>query len=640
MDFFEAQAHAKRRTARLVILFVLAVIGTVVACYAAAVLIGAFTGGKHAAGPRLLDPVLFFQVAAGVLLVIGLASAFKWLQFSSGGKAVAQMVGGREISAKTTDLSERRLLNIVEEMAIASGVPMPAVYILDEEEGVNAFAAGLTTGDAVVAVTRGTLQKLNREELQGVVGHEFSHILNGDMRLNVRLSAILFGILALGLLGRGILEVMGRGRVRGDRNKNSGVVVIALAGLALFVIGYIGYLFGRMIQSAVSRQREFLADASAVQFTRNPNGIAGALKKIGSYSQGSRLQSAKAAQIGHFFFAQGFDSWFGGLFATHPPLEERIRAIDPAWKGRFDAPVGNEIRLEAEQPSSGFAPSVPATQPETTMAFRPTEAASRAGVVTDAHFLSAQKLLQSIPVALHEAAQTKDSAQALLLAVLCAGDLTDRVKILAIVRANLGQDLATAAEKLTEQVRSTPPEIRLPLVQLALAPLRQLDEREAGAFLKALEEAARADATVSPLEVALIQIVRSVLRNTRKPSTSVQFYSFQEVAPDITVVLSCLARVGSDSDVKAASALSSGVTQLKLIEASITLLPPQACSLASFTAALERLGQASLPIKKRLLVAAAHLIGADGEVTVAEAELYRAVAAALDCPMPVWEQNA
>ncbi|HLP26088.1 MAG TPA: M48 family metallopeptidase, partial [Acidobacteriota bacterium] len=298
MDFFEAQARAKSRTNRLVILFALAVLGTIAASYVAAVLIVGQTGVREHSyyysdeAPLFFwDPTIFTAVAASVVAIVGLASLYKWSQMRHGGSAVAELVGGRRVDPHTTNLHERRLLNVVEEMAIASGVPVPAVYVLDQEPAINAFAAGLTTSDAVVAVTRGTLEKLTRDELQGVVAHEFSHILNGDMRLNVKLAAIVFGILVIGLLGRGILEGLGRGRVRssGGGKKGGGLAAILAIGVALLIIGYVGYFFGRLIQAAVSRQREFLADASAVQFTRNPGGISGALKKIGGYALGSTL---------------------------------------------------------------------------------------------------------------------------------------------------------------------------------------------------------------------------------------------------------------------------------------------------------------------------------------------------------------
>jgi Zn-dependent protease with chaperone function len=274
MDFFEAQARAKKRSSRLVVLFVLAVLGTILAAYVAAVLIlGQVNQSQQVetvrGGIAWVQPQLFAGVALLTFAVVGIASIVKWSQFSSGGSAVAESVGGRRVDPRTTDLHERRLLNVVEEMAIASGTPVPTVYILDDEPAINAFAAGLTTSDAVVAVTRGTLEKLSRDELQGVMAHEFSHILNGDMRLNMRLTALIFGILVLGLAGRGILWSMRHARVRSGRGKNNGAGIFVLVGLALLIIGYVGYFFGRLIQAAVSRQREFLGGAIHAQSRRH-----------------------------------------------------------------------------------------------------------------------------------------------------------------------------------------------------------------------------------------------------------------------------------------------------------------------------------------------------------------------------------
>ncbi|MDQ5981136.1 MAG: hypothetical protein QG602_4114, partial [Verrucomicrobiota bacterium] len=454
MDFFEAQDRARRRSKRLVFLFALAVLGTIAAGYTAAWFAAGgleyqgFTRDRygsrqyHASGARpLFDPKLFLGVAGTTLAVVGIASLYKWSQMRHGGAAVAEMVGGRRVEPKTRDFRERQLLNVVEEMAIASGIPMPAVFILDEEPGLNAFAAGLTTADAAVAVTRGTLDKLTRDELQGVIAHEFSHILNGDMRLNVRITAIVFGILVIGLIGRGIIRALFRGRVRTSGKKKGGEIPVLLAiGLALMIIGYIGYFFGRMIQAAVSRQREFLADASAVQFTRNPLGIGGALKKIGGYALGGTMLNNHAGEIGHFFIAQAFKSNFGGLWATHPPLDERIKAVEPNWDGQlFDPPEVVDIRNESfatagfgggirHTPEETFRrvheaqPDLPPARPPVRMAFEPAKAVVDIGALTDSHFRHAQALIQSIPERLREAVRDTAGAQVVVFGLLLNGD--------------------------------------------------------------------------------------------------------------------------------------------------------------------------------------------------------------------------
>ncbi len=262
------------------------------------------------------------------------------------------MLDGRLINSNATEADERKLLNVVEEMAIASGIPVPQVYLLEDEAGINAFAAGHSTGDAAIGVTRGGMKMLSRDQLQGVIGHEFSHILNGDMRLNLRLMGLIFGILCLTVVGRVLL------RTRGTKNP------LPLLGLALIVIGGIGVLFGRLIQAAVSRQREFLADAASVQFTRNPDGLAGALKKIGGLSSGSKLESPHAQEASHLFFANGLRSSVSGLMATHPPLEERIRALDPAFDGEF--PTVTPVIAEPSQPFQRLTSQPPPIPPRRT----------------------------------------------------------------------------------------------------------------------------------------------------------------------------------------------------------------------------------------------------------------------------------
>ena len=338
MDFFERQDQARRNSKLLAVYFIAGVAMLIVAVYiaVAAIFVGLNSRHHRSSSPAteearsansLWNPQLFLGVAVATLAVIGMGSAFKTLELAKGGSVVATNLGGRLVNPSTTDPDERKLLNVVEEMAIAAGIPVPQVYLLPDERGINAFAAGHSTSDAVVAVTEGTMKLLTRDELQGVIGHEFSHILNGDMRLNLRLMGIVFGILCLAVIGRVLLQI--RGRSSRDRNP------LPLLGLALLVIGWVGVLFGRLIQAAVSRQREFLADASSVQFTRNPAGLEGALKKIGGLSYGSKLEAAHAEEASHMFFGNGMGESFLHIMDTHPPLAERIRAIDPSFDGTF-----------------------------------------------------------------------------------------------------------------------------------------------------------------------------------------------------------------------------------------------------------------------------------------------------------------
>jgi Zn-dependent protease with chaperone function len=329
MDFFEHQAKARKHTTVLVVYFVIAVVCIIASVYVASLLIFYFTQqaqqpGTSPPGFELWDSQLFLYVVFGTLGVVLAGSLYKTILLSKGGSAVAESLGGRLVDADPSDPDERKLRNVIEEMAIASGVPMPKIYVLDDEPGINAFAAGHIPSDAAIGITRGGMRLLNRDELQGVIGHEFSHILNGDMRLNLRIMGVLFGIVGLTVIGRILLYS------RGGRGRSNPMMFL---GLALIVIGALGIFFARLIQAALSRQRELLADASAVQFTRNPAGLSSALQKIGGV--GSKVDSAHAEETNHMFFENGLNKPLLGMMATHPPLEQRIRAIEPTWNGKF-----------------------------------------------------------------------------------------------------------------------------------------------------------------------------------------------------------------------------------------------------------------------------------------------------------------
>ncbi|MDX1376929.1 MAG: M48 family metallopeptidase, partial [Burkholderiales bacterium] len=354
MNFFEHQQLARRNTRVMVALYLLAVLGVIVAVDA--VIAGVWLWMQSDAtlearrAPLALSavpPGLLLWGAAGPAAVIFLVSLFHTLRLGGGGEAVAAMVGARRVAAETQDPLERRYLHVVEEMAIASGMRVPGVYVMDAEAGINAFAAGYEVSNAVVAVTRGALETLTRDELQGVIAHEFSHILNGDMRLNVRMLGVLQGIVFIGAIGEFLLRTMGRGGGRRD-----GAAPLLAAGAGLLAIGAVGLVFARLIKAAVARQREFLADASSVQFTRNPGGIAGALDQIRIAAAGARIDSRRAEELSHMFFGPSVKVWLSGVFATHPPLDARIARVEP----RFDAESYRRTRAAAEQ-TAGAEPA-------------------------------------------------------------------------------------------------------------------------------------------------------------------------------------------------------------------------------------------------------------------------------------------
>jgi Zn-dependent protease with chaperone function len=635
-DFFQQQHNARRSTGLLVFYFALAVAAIIAIVYVLAAALLFYTPDEPAELHSFWNPALLGGVAFGVGTVVGLGSLFKTAQLAGGGKVVAETLGGRLVPTDSRDPRERRLLNVVEEMAIASGVPAPPVYILEGEEGINAFAAGRTPGDAVVAVSEGCFNYLNRDELQGVVAHEFSHILNGDMRLNIRLLGLIFGILALSIIGRVVMQFGGRGgssSSRDGRNQQG----ILLFGIALWLLGLAGVFFGRLIQAAVSRQREFLADASAVQFTRNPDGIAGALKKIGGLQAGSTINNPRAGEAAHMYFANGLGMSLSGVFATHPPLAERIRRIDPQFDGVYPEVRPSVVSVEERRaPQTGRLPTIfPGTRaiPFPVLGLAGEKAAEHVARVTPPEVHYGEGLHAGIPANLRDAAHEPFGARALVYCLLLDSRPEVRQAQLAHLERSTDPRDYALTRRLANAVGALPEEARLPLLDLTLAALRQMSPRQHAEFRSQVEALIAADQRVTIFEYALRCVLARHLDdgfNPRPPT--IRPASPGQLADATTVVLSMLAREGHDDDEAARTAFAAGMRAYG--DKTRGLLPPDQCNLRAFDAALRFLGQAPPEVKRRLVGACAATILADEQVTVREGELLRAVCAVLRCPMP------
>lgn len=642
MDFFTRQDKARKNTKLLVFYFGIAVILIVASVYFVSLFL--FHGAanyRHRSGfaPAfsLWNPRVFCFAAGGTLAVIICGSLFKTMQLSSGGSAVAESMGGRLLDITTNDPHERKLLNVVEEMAIASGVPVPKVYVLDEEQGINAFAAGHDIKDAAIGVTRGCITTLKRDELQGVIGHEFSHILNGDMRINLRLMGIIFGILCLAVIGRQLLNVRSS-----SREKNP----LPLLGIVLLVLGWVGVFFGQLIQAAVSRQREFLADASAVQFTRNPEGLSGALQKIGAAHLGSQIENEHAAEASHMFFGNAMKSSLFNAFATHPPLEERIKAIDPQWDGTFPQPSFEPELAEASAPKTVRRSPIPPIIPGF-----PSGAAGLAGAAaviqadsvmpnlgnpSPLHLRYAVEFRESLPDSVRRAAGDPSAACALLYALLLSDDEPQRAAQLQELAARAGSQLHEKIIALWPELGGIAQRARLPLVNLALPALRQLRPDEFIKFSETLHWLIESDDQIVLFEFVLQKIIRRQIEPhfTRARPAATQYYTIKPLAPDCAVVLSALAHSGQTDMGEVVRAFQAGAPYVRAAGVDLTLLSRDECGLVEINAALDRLGLAVPQIKKNLLEACVRIVGADGLIQENEAELLRGIAETLDCPMP------
>ena len=631
MNFFEHQDRARKQTGRLVLLLTIAVV-----CLVTITSLALGWLWRHLGEPALHltsraslpDPELYLSVAAVIVGVVVLGALYKQVQLSAGGKVVAESLGGRLLNLSASNADERRLLNVVEEMALASGSPVPPVYVL-EDGSINAFAAGLTPRDAVIGITRGAIEQLDRNELQGVIAHEFSHIHHGDMLLNTRLTALLHGMLLLGLIGgmllRGWSETSTGVRISSrsssnDKNGGGSVVLLVIgAGVVLYVLGYVGTFFGQLIKASVSRQREFLADASAVQFTRDPSTIAGALKKIGGNPLGALLSAPRAAEFSHMYFGDGVgSSWFD----THPPLKDRIRRVDPGWDGnypkfepRLDVALMNKQAWTAAITGQPYQPSAVDV------------AVAAVGAPTIAHLQEARSTLQRLDERLQRAAHDSEGAEALVYGLLLDSEPGLRARQLEAIKQRLNLSLALQLDLLEESLLQLDPGQRLPLLDLAMPALKQLDAK---AFLALRENMAlliKLDGKVKLLEWTLLRIIE---RNLRPGSGKIGNVALADLSEACATLLAFLARVGETSDLQTEQAFADAWSGLPFAPRPL----PGDASLRELETALKQLEQLRPLQKPQLLKALARCIEHDGRITAGEAELMRAVADILDCPMP------
>jgi Zn-dependent protease with chaperone function len=649
MNFFERQQAARKTSRRLLFLFGLAVVFIMLAVNAAVLL------GLGIAQPtetlQQQGFVAFAGERSGVLMlaslvtlaIVVIASLTRISSLRAGGDAVARQLGGTPVPEETRDPQLRRLRNVVEEIAIASSVPVPDIYVLEQESGINAFAAGYSPSDAAVAVTRGALERLNRDELQGVIAHEFSHVLNGDMRLNIRLMGVLFGILVLGIIGRKVLE-----HSRGGRDSKGAAAIILIA-LAVMIVGYIGLFFGRLIKAGVSRQREYLADASAVQFTRQTVGIAGALKKIAGLPSGSKLAAAETEEVSHMLFGDGVG--YSSLFATHPPLLERIQALDksfsPAQLGELakrwskapprgmdeDLALGlTESRLEAA------AAPLPARRAE--LEVQPESVSAQVGAPASDDFRRAGAISSALPDTLREAAQRPSEAMGVVLALLLDRDAAIRARQLGEIASRL--DEASADQALAQQaaVEGLHPMLRLPLASLAFPLLRRRPRPELEKFLEVCDVLIHSDGQIGLFEYCLARMLRRQVIEALDPSRyrTAGRRKLAQSRDALADLFSVLAEHGHENEPGAKRAFHAGLA-LVLPGATLVYAPPR-----DWVSALDRALpplDAIDPLGKQLLVEGlVAAISHDGRIAVAEAELLRVVCSSLHCPLPPMLEHA
>ena len=648
-NFFAQQDVARRNTRLLVLLFIAAVLMLILLTNAAVAAFLWFSSdynlyaGRREGFMQFLGHFgwdRFATIGLAVAATVGMVALVKWLSLATGGKVVAEGMGGSRILPASRDAAERRCLNVVEEMALAANMPVPPVYVLNDESGINAFAAGHTPADAVVAVTRGTIDHLKRHELQGVIAHEFSHILNGDMRLNIHLAALLKGITFIGDVGHILLRSSNRARTGlSVRNNNYGAMMPFL-GLAFWLLGLVGAATAGFIKAAISRQKEYLADASAVQFTRSPDGIGDALKVIGGYIPGTLVHAARATEMSHIFFGE-IEHRLWHVFATHPPLPDRIRRIDPGWNGEY---IQRKVDYYNNRPAGGAAAEVGVGRAAIVAAafaaaHAPTAAASPdPAALPDADFGPSPDQLeahtaqqQEIPLVFLRQSREPLGAHALVFCLLVSEVETVRQAQLALIEQAGIKGLAGLVNTLAPGVRELGPPRRLPLLELCLPALKSMSASQYTLFKRTLLGLIRADAKTELHEWCLYQLLRHYLdpEFIRVKPSRPRYAQLQKVAYHLRVVLSVLAHEGSG---ETATVFRLGADELGFD--TMAILPREQCSVAAFSKAVNALADCYPLLKPRVLKAMTMAAGADGRLSPAEREIIASMAAVMDCPVP------
>ena len=643
MNFFAAQDQARRTSRRLVTLYVLSVAAIVIGITLVAGVVLFNITNFNTTNPGFSTmPAAFVGEAWPVLLGIALvttlliagATAYKTAALSGGGGGVAKAMGGTQVSNDVGDPLRQRLRNVVEEMAIASGVPVPEIYVLEQESGINAFAAGYTPSDAAIAVTRGALEVLDRDELQGVIGHEFSHVLNGDMRLNIRLMGVLFGIMVLALVGRMMLRG-GRWGVFSSR-RNNGAGAVMLIGVALAVFGSIGVFFARIIKASVSRQREYLADASAVQFTRQSAGIANALKKIGGYNAHSYIRATDPEEVSHMLFGTG--SRLAGLFATHPPLTQRIQALDPSFKESDYPAVDLRSRTVAREHAAAedARPGVAAAFAGTAAALSPDAVAASVGQPSQQQLEYASHLRSSVPEVLYDAAHSSELAYLLTIALIMdrSGKVLNRQ--LGLAEDRLGQQRTRLVRKFYNEVQGIGAEYRLPLLEIAFPSLRRRPPPQLAYLIELAERMIQADGDIDLYEycfyrilvASLAQALHPARRKRRRRATR------KPVRHAALELLRLVAQQGHDDASSGAAAFRAGLESFGPWAHNAVYSGDKQFSHVELDQHLDLLTALNGDGRQMLVEAVTAVIMFDRKLTVAESELLRAVCASLECPLP------
>ncbi len=627
MNFFKAQDAARRNTLYVLIMYVVCGLMLSYLLYCAVYIADHLYQGRFQVDnewtPNDIVPPINIQLLGYVVLgffgCIAVCSLVRWQQLSKGGEVIANSMGGRRISSHTKDPQERQLLNIVQEMALASGVPMPGVYHIPDQS-INAFAAGTTINNAVIGVTTGSMNAFTREEMQAVIAHEFSHILNGDMRMNIRMIGITFGLSILGIIGALLLRSAFYSRLASrssSNSKNNSNAPIIAAGIVLCIIGYIGVFFTNLMRMVISRQREYLADASAVQFTRNKS-IAAALDRISKYApvHDNAMDNASALEFSHLFFAEGVSRSLNSLFATHPPLASRIRRVMPEWDGKTDIAT---LKPQVIVPAANQA-NTTQTNNKMQMVSQLTNQIGSMAVAANAVNEFHQKMNPNVIASLQESY----SARALIYTFLIDDDKTYRDQQLQYLQQHADAGVYDMIKKLLEVTSDIKQIDKLNLVRETMEPLRTLSKKQYERFLDNIAQLTIADNAISIFEWSLQALVVHVLNDNFNAKQRIPKAKDDDMAYALSILISC-----DDSVVP--EQVFADTVQATALSLDYTTAPFNAQQLFN---SMQRLSKISSTKKEKLVQAFTYAAMHNNKLEEKEEVLLRAYLALIDCPLP------
>ncbi|MFO1375287.1 MAG: M48 family metalloprotease [Agitococcus sp.] len=628
-DFFGRQQQARLVTRYLLIYLVLVMVLIAVAVNIFFYFVAILTGYDDGQGSWLWH-VWSAKAYGATVSLIASGSMVEWFLLREGGVALANMIQANKIDFASKDSQQQQLVNVCEEMAIAAGMTMPSLYVLHQEKMINAFVAGYKLQDSILVLTQGALDYLNRDELQAVIGHEYSHIINGDMRLNTYLVSILAGIVNVGQAGDYLIRLSYLGSQKQIKPKKAWPIpIIYVVGLIIWLIGYIGLFFARLVKAAISRSRENLADAASVQFTRYPDALASALYKISQH--GSLLQNRYAEQLSHMCFADSV--LFAPYLASHPPIKQRINIISPSFLTRMKY---RQDPITAEEPQPKTSASIPVSiQADGLIAFSAVElpiiaatmTASKVGDLQWQDLMSAQYLHRQLAVEVSRALQGTQGAKAVIFALVANQQHTPTRFISDFF--NQQPAFAQTIIQLQQHLKTVDTRLALPVVELAIPRLQHLTEQELQTFIRELKRFVGQIDNV--FEFALLSLIEQQLS---KSKAILRQLPLTRLAQPCAELIATLLHYGAHP-IHLQKQIYQQLMPTMFAEHTPVMPVIEKDNFTVLAKALQQLQYLTPKAKQQLITLAAATIQSDGILHRAEYELLRVLASLLACPMPL-----